>query len=344
MNRLQSKQLSTAAGDMNTVLTLAASPHVHGGATIRFGMLWTLCALLPSAVMGVLFFGVREIVPIIASMAAAQATDWLCVFARTRKIPDFDCSALLTGMLLALSSPPDLPMWAAPLGAVFAVLAVKQAMGGIAFNFLNPALAGRAFLVFSFPALFAAQGSTLDKITLPQIPDLLLSFATGANAAWIGAVSPAAIIVGAAALWWLRIIDAMLPLSFILTSFLFFWLTGSGGEVLTPQALLVSARQVLYTGIPLGAFFMATDPVTSPRMRQGRLVYGMMCGALACLICTKSAPGNGVMAAILIMNCMVWLIDRSFRRTPLGCSRGGGVPKSAGPDLSPPIPREERVS
>jgi Na+-translocating ferredoxin:NAD+ oxidoreductase subunit D len=284
-------------------------------------MLGIFYALIPASVMAVITNGVMTAVSIIAAIAAAYATDWLCIYLREKKSPRFDGSALATGMLLALSCPPHLPVWAVLPGGVFAIAIAKQAMGGLGRNFLNPALAGRAFLAISFPQYFTAAVRNSGTGQLP-LHDMLVSLVTGSPAAWIGACSSAAIIAGAAVVWYLRIIDVTLPLGFILSAFALFWsVTILGGTMIDPAATLATLTTFLGSGILLGALFMATDPVTSPGLRSGRLLYGIGCGILSFVFSLWNAPGNALMYAILFMNCTVPLFDAGFVRRPLGGNR-----------------------
>jgi electron transport complex protein RnfD len=311
----------TATGGTRGHLTLSSLPHVHGGAATSQFMLGILFALIPAAVMAVITAGAMTAVSIIAAIAAAYATDWTLTYLREKRSRRFDGSALATGMLLALSCPPHLPVWVAPLGVVFAIAIAKQATGGLGRNFLNPALAGRAFLAISFPQYFAAVAGHGAAGQLP-LHDMLYSLATGSPAAWIGAVSPAAIIAGAAVLWYLRIIDVTLPLCFILSAFALFWSANiTAGIMSVPATALETLTPFLSSGILFGALFMATDPVTSPGMRSGRLLYGIGCGTLMFVFSLRSAPGNALMYAILIMNCTVPLFDAAIVRRSLGGNR-----------------------
>jgi electron transport complex protein RnfD len=307
-----------AAGRTLGPLTLSSLPHINCGATPSKFMLGILCALIPAAVMAVITTGAAAAVTIIATIAAAYSTDWILTYLRTKRIPRFDGSAPATGMLLALSCPADLPVWAAPLGAIFAIAIAKQAVGGLGRNFLNPALAGRAFCAISFPQYFTATAGDSAAGHLP-ISDMLFSLVTGSPAVWTGALSPVAIIAGAAVLWYLRIIDVTLPLAFILSAFALFWSANlTGGITIAPAAALATLTPFLFSGILFGALFMATDPVTSPGIRSGRLLYGIGCGMLMFVFSFWSTQGNALMYAILIMNCTVPLFDAAIVRRPLG--------------------------
>jgi electron transport complex protein RnfD len=302
------------------LLTLSSLPHVHCGAAPAQFMLGILCALVPAAVMAVISTGSTTAFSILTTILAAYATDWVITYLRIRRFPRFDCSACVTGMLLALSCPPHLPVWVAPLGGIFAIAIAKEALGGLGRNFLNPALAGRAFLAISFPHFFSAVETT--GAGPLQLTDLLYSLMTGSPAAWIGAVSPAAIIAGAAVLWYLRIIDVLLPLSFILSAFaLSCSVSMSAGIMDFPATALEALSPFLSSGILFGALFMATDPVTSPWMRSGRLLYGVGCGVLTHVFSLWSPPGNALMYAILIMNCTVPVFDAAIVRRSLRTGR-----------------------
>jgi electron transport complex protein RnfD len=282
------------------LLAVSAAPHIRGRNSVQVIMLVTLAALMPALVVSAVHNGPRVLLAAAVSMAAAALAEWVFRIIAERRTGMIDGSAGVTGLLLACTLPPQIPLWVPPFGAVFAVAIVKMAFGGLGRNFLNPALAGRAFCVIVFPAVFGA---------LPSPPaavpgDALLSFFIGFQGGWIGGSSAGALLAGAAVLWGLRIIDMTLPVSFIATSFLLFWLAGAGHG---PLPALVQAG----TGpLLLCALFMATDPVTSPKASGARLLFGTGCGALTFLFRNAGSAGDGVMYAVLLMNCVVPYADR----------------------------------
>jgi electron transport complex protein RnfD len=282
------------------LLAVSAAPHIRGRNSVPVIMLVTLAALMPVLGVSAVHNGPRVLLAAAVSMAAAAFAEWVFRIIAERRAVMIDGSAGVTGLLLACTMPPQIPLWVPPLGAVFAVTIVKMAFGGLGRNFLNPALAGRAFCVLVFPAVFGVLSST--PVAVPG--DTLLSFFIGGQGGWIGGSSAGALLAGAAVLWGLRIIDMTVPVSFSASLFLLFWLAGAGHDPL-PALEQISAGSML-----LCALFMATDPVTSPKASGARLLFGCGCGALAFLFRNAGTAGDGVVYAVLLMNCMVPFLDR----------------------------------
>jgi Na+-translocating ferredoxin:NAD+ oxidoreductase subunit D len=268
-------------------------------------MLMTLAALVPVIGVSVALNGVHVLLIIALSMAAAAAAEWGIRSIEEKRPVMIDGSAGLTGLLLACSLPPQVPLWMAPLGSLFAIAIVKMSFGGRGRNFLNPALAGRAFCVLSFPVVFASAAT-------PVSGETFLNLIAGYQGGWIGGSSAGALLLGAIVLWCLRIIDFTLPLAFIGSSLVLFWLGGEG------HGLLSVLLQIGTGGLLLGAFFMATDPVTSPKAASARLLFGTGCGALTFLFRKFGSADNSVMYAVLLMNLMVPYLDRYCGRRPMG--------------------------
>jgi len=301
------------------VLTVSFPPHSRTVETVQRIMLVTCAALLPAAGFSVALYGISALASIAGAVIAAAATEWLIVALRDRSLPSFDGSSCLTGLLLALSLPPSLPFWAAPLAAVFAIAVVKMAFGGLGRNFLNPALAGRAFCAFTFPAFFMTAAAGSARIAGgPGSSDTVVNLFVGYAGGWLGSSSVAALLLGAGALWILRIIDGAVPLSFLGCTFLLSWATSGTGQLFTASALLAALTMVLTGGIPLVSLFMATDPVTSPGTRRSRLLFGAGCGALAVAFRKFGNANDGAMQAVLLMNLTVPFFDRCFKQVPFG--------------------------
>jgi electron transport complex protein RnfD len=307
------------------LLTVSFPPHARSPETVRRIMLVTCAALLPAFCFSVVIYGIPALVSVLAAVAAAAAAEWIIVAVRDGSTrPVLDGSSCLTGLLLALSLPPSLPVWAAPLASVFAVGVVKMVFGGLGRNFLNPALAGRAFCAFTFPALFIAAGSASrpgETGSFDTVANLFVGYAGG----WLGASSTAALLAGAVALWILRIIDFSVPLSFLGGAFLLSWATCGRSLLFTAAGPMAALAFIFTGGIPLVALFMATDPVTSPATRRSRLLFGTGCGALTFVFRTFGNANDGAMYAVLLMNLTVPWFDRSFRQVPFGGRRRIGA-------------------
>lgn len=312
-------------------LLVSSSPHIRGRATTRILMLDVIIALVPSLVASYLVFGPRALVLTFVTVAAAVVAEAAArkVMKRTDSIADL--SAVVTGLLLAFNLPPTLPYWMAALGAAVAVVVVKQMFGGLGSNFMNPALAARVLLVISFPTAMTrwtvlqgadavatatplallkaatASGAVVPgSAGLPSYLDLLL----GTHAGCVGEVSALALLVGAAYLLARRTIAPWAPLAFIGTVGLVMWAAGQ-----PPLYHMLSG------GLLLGAFFMATDYVTTPLTWNGRLAFGVGCGLLTALIRLAGGMEEGVSFAILLMNILTPHIDKWTRPVPMG----GGV-------------------
>jgi electron transport complex protein RnfD len=310
-------------------------------------MLSVIIALAPAFVGSLFFFGVRSCILTCACVVAALATEWSITAFLKRPIALNDYSAIVTGMLLAFNLPPGLPVWMAMLGSAFAIGVAKMAFGGLGSNFINPALAGRAFLMVSYPAAMthfsaplsgtlsgfsslvdgataatplaffkaaAASGSLNHLDLLKTIPRLFW----GNTGGCIGETSAALLVLGAVFLWYKRIIGFIIPFFFMGTVFLYFWLFNGTGEFFSTRALCAPLYQVLSGGLVLGALFMATDTATSPITPWGKVIFGAGCGLLTVIIRKFGGYPEGVCYAILLMNCVVPLLDRYTRPKRFG--------------------------
>jgi electron transport complex protein RnfD len=328
-------------------LHLSLSPHVRHPGAVPEIMLSVIIALAPAFVGAFFFFGVRSCILTCACVVAAFVTEWSITALLKKPIALNDYSAIITGMLLAFNLPPGLPVWMAMLGSVFAIAVVKMAFGGLGSNFVNPALAGRAFLTVSYPAAMthfsaplhgtlsgfsgivdgataatplaffkaAAASGSLHQLDLQEaIPRLFW----GNTGGCIGETSAALLLLGALFLWYKRIIGFIIPFLFVGTVFLYFWLFNGTGEFFSARALSVPLFQILSGGLMLGALFMATDTVTSPITHWGKVIFAAGCGIVTVVIRKFGGYPEGVCYAILLMNCVVPLLDRYTRPKRFG--------------------------
>ncbi len=329
---------------MNSFITSPA-PHVHGGDSVRRNMLWVILALLPAYVVSVFQFGWGALITAAISVCACVLTEWLIsrFLLKEQKTTIGDLSAVLTGLLLAFNLPSSLDWWIVLIGAVVAIGVGKMTFGGLGQNPFNPALVGRVFLLISFPAQMTtwpvAKGfatSYLDAETgatplyylkhivktgdasvidqLVPLKDALLGTMSGS----LGEISALALICGGLLLICLRVITWHIPVSIIATIALFAAVTGWAGFL--PEGFSTGsyvAYELLTGGIMLGAFFMATDYVTSPMTALGKILFGIGIGIIVMVIRTWGAYPEGMSFAILIMNACVPLLNK-FRPLRFG--------------------------
>ncbi len=298
-------------------LVLTSSPHVFDGDTVDGIMRSVLVALIPPALAGIYFFGLHALWLMAVCMGAAVASEAAVQALRRKPVTVGDGSALVTGLLLALSLPPAVPLGVGVLGSVVAVALAKQLFGGLGTNPFNPALAGRAFLAAAFPlqlTTWNVLGGTLaslgaDAVTsatplklwkMQRVASSLGPLFFGNHLGSVGETSAVAILLGAAFLVRRRVIDWRIP-------------TGYLGTVAVLSVLLGQNPlfHLLAGGLLLGAFFMATDPVTSPVTPLGRWVFGIGAGVILVVIRLYGGLPEGVTYSILIMNGFAPLITRA---------------------------------
>ena len=394
-------------------LHLSTPPHIRSNLTVSKVMLAVIAAMTPALAASVVFFGVEAaLLPILVCIAAAVVTECAAnlILRKRQTIGDF--SAVVTGILVAFNLPPALPLWMAALGSVFAIAVAKMVFGGLGCNFINPALAGRAFLVASYPAPMTSYPPTLygsvnglaiktpntlpdavtsatsasvstpaavaDSVTgaigaaadsladtaalaasklaaaASSVADTVSAAAVSASSAidavssatplyvikhvfaenaykpgdfspalkdlffgnvggCIGETSALALLIGGIFLISIKAIDFRIPFAYITTVFALFWLANGTGAFFTAESLITPTFHILAGGLFLGAFFMATDPVTSPITPMGRLLFGIGCGALTFTIRKYGGYPEGVSFSILLMNLVAPLIDRCTR-------------------------------
>ena len=406
------KPIPTRAFEPPT-LHLSSSPHIRANISVPKIMLLVILSLMPALAASVVFFGVDALVITAVCVAAAVLTECLANLMLKRKQTAGDLSAIVTGILVAFNVSSSLPLWMAALGSVFAVGIAKMVFGGLGCNFINPALAGRAFLVASYPApmtnfpppllgtvnglpdgasvssiaaaaeaaataapapaaeAVTAATSAVDSLTeavssatstaVSSVTEAASSAAEAVSAAtssggglvdaisaatplgaikyafadgtynaiefsqalpdlfWggvggcLGETSAFALLIGGIFLMATRVVDLRIPLAYILTVFCLFWLNNGTGAFFTPESFVTPTFHILAGGLFLGAFFMATDPVTSPITPNGRIIFGVGCGLLTFVIRKYGGYPEGVSFSILLMNLVVPLIDRYTR-------------------------------
>ena len=264
---------------MSDLYNVSSSSHIRAKDTSAKIMLYVVIGLLPASVFGVINFCIQALVMILVCIATCVASEWIFEKLIHKKSTINDFSAVVTGLLLALNLPHTLPIWQAVLGSVFAIIIVKMMFGGLGQNFMNPALGARCFLLVSFAGTMTS--FTYDGVTGATPLALLKSgesvdtmkMLLGTTAGTIGETSAIAILIGAIFLIATGVIDLTIPASYILSFIVFILLFGGHGFDVT---YLVA--QLCGGGLMLGAFFMATDYVTSPITPMGKIVYGILLG------------------------------------------------------------------
>ena len=294
---------------MSELLHVSSNPHIRDRQTTRSIMVMVLLALLPTTVFGVFNFGIPALVTIVISVVSSVLTEYCYERLVHKKVTISDCSAAVTGLLLALNLPASVPWWLPILGSIFAILIVKQLFGGLGQNFMNPALAARCFLLISFTGrmtTFTYDGITgatpLALLKQGESVDIFSMF-LGTTAGTIGETSTLAILIGAAFLLWNKIIDLRIPAAYLGRFAIFAVLFGGHGFDMS-----YLGAQLCGGGLMLGAFFMATDYVTSPITKKGRLIYGCILGILTGIFRIFGNSAEGVSYAIIFSNLLVPLI------------------------------------
>lgn len=294
---------------MAKLLNVSSSPHVRSNDTTQGLMLDVCIAMLPATAFGVFQFGLNALMVLLVTVAACVASEYVYETIMKKPITVYDLSAVVTGMILALNMPANIPLWIPALGGIFAIIVVKQLYGGIGQNFMNPALAGRCFLLISFAGKmsdFALDGWTgatpLAQLKAGETVDLAAMF-VGKIPGTIGEVSVIALLVGGAYLAYRQVISLRIPVTYILTVAVFAFVFGQ-------QDMTYVAAHICGGGLIFGAFFMATDYVTSPITPNGQIVFGVLLGVLTGLFRIFGGSAEGVSYAIIISNMLVPLIEK----------------------------------
>ncbi len=316
---------------MDINLLAGSSPHIKNKENTSSIMKDVLIALAPATIAGIYFFKLQAVLVIAVTVLSCVLSEYIWTKASKKPSTIKDLSAAVTGLLLAMNFSPEIPLWIAAIGGVFAIIIVKQLFGGLGQNFINPALAARAFLMASWPvqmttwkdpagiadAVSSATPLAILKGTettgsLPGLMDMFLGNIGGC----IGETSVLALLLGAIYLLVKRVITPEIPLTFIATVGVMTWILG--GDSLFQGDFIY---HIFAGGLMLGAFFMATDYTTSPVTFKGRIIMGIGCGLLTSVIRLFGGYPEGVSYSILIMNLVVPLLDRYL------------VPKSFGGDV-----------
>ena len=315
----------------NIKLVVSSSPHIRTPRDTRVIMLDVIIALMPALLAGIIFFGLGALLVTVVSVVSCVFFEW--GYRRLLKKYDAigDLSAVVTGLLLAFTMPPTAPWWMAIIGSLFAIVLVKQLFGGIGKNFLNPALAGRAFLLASYAVLMtswkapafagnvdaATYATPLASIHAGSLADVSLgALFIGNVGGCIGEVSAFALLLGGAWLVYRKVITLRIPVSFVGTVAVLTLLFSRGNN-----HLLWMLQNVLSGGLLLGAIFMATDYCTSPVTPKGQVIYGIGCGVITVLIRYFGSYPEGVSYAILIMNLTVWMLDKATAPRRFGVAK-----------------------
>ena len=325
-------------------LVVSLSPHAHGRDSVERNMYGVIIALVPALLVSLWFFGIGSAIVCLSSVAACVFFEWAInkFIMRSERNTILDGSAALTGILLGMNLPSNLPVWIIIIGALFAIGVGKMTFGGLGQNIFNPALVGRCALLVAFPAQMtswpvpghlmdytdAVTGATPlavmkqaiksgDASVLGQLPDafslLLGDYSVGGGAGTIGEICGLALIAGLVFMLWKKIITWHIPVSIIGTVFVF-----SAIMHLINPIYADPTTVILSGGLLLGAIFMATDYVTSPMTPKGQLIYGVCIGLLTIIIRNWGAYPEGMSFAILIMNAFTPLINNYVKPTRFG--------------------------
>lgn len=297
---------------MQKKLSVTSSPHLRSGATSKRIMIDVCLALLPAGIAGIILFGTGAAKLIVVSVVSCLLAEFLYQKLTGQKVTVSDFSAVVTGLLLAYNLPADAPIWIPVVGSVIAIILVKQIFGGLGSNFMNPALTARAVLFVSWASIMtsypatrymtdAVSGATplgmLSNGTPVNLMDLLLGNCAGV----LGETCKIALLLGGIYLIIRDVIDWKIPVCILCSVFICF---------LLKDGFTAAMGQVLSGGLMLGAFFMATDYVTSPVSNSGRIIMGILCGLMVFVIRAFANYPEGTSFAILFMNVLTPLIDR----------------------------------
>ena len=323
---------------MGKMYNVSASPHIRSGATTSTIMRDVAIALMPACALGVYQFGLRALLILLVSTLTCAATEYIYLRLMKRQQGPYECSAIVTGMLIGMNMPPTVPLWIPVVGSVFAILVVKQVFGGLGQNFMNPALGARCFL-------FLCYAERMNTFAIPQkVGTAVLNFGAasvdgisgatplaalkagetislfdaffGFTGGVIGETSTAMILLGAAYMVYRKVISLRIPLVYLLTFSVF--LVFFGGHGFDPYFI---ACELCTGGLMLGAFFMATDYVTSPITKGGQVVFAILLGVLTGIFRIFGNNAEGVSYAIIIANLLVPLIEKMTMPRPFG--KGG---------------------
>ena len=303
---------------------VSGTPHVRSKESIQSIMRDVIIALVPATAAGIYYFGLRALILIVAAIISAVFVEWLYEKITRKPVTINDLSAVVTGLLLAMNLPASAPVWVAIVGSAFAIIFAKQLFGGLGQNFINPALAGRAFLLASYPTEMTTwvvpNGLAADAATyatpLAQLKNGTLDaslgqLVMGQVGGTIGETCAIALIIGGLYLLWKHVISWKIPVIYIATVFILFAVIGRHG-------MRMPVQEIFAGGVMLGGIFMATDYASSPVTPKGQVIFAVGAGLLTYLIRTFGGYPEGVSYSILIMNCCVPLIERFTEPTIFG--------------------------
>jgi len=312
-------------------LTVSPAPHIKSGQTTKTIMWAVILALAPASMAGIYIFGISSLKVIMISVISCIITEAIFLkFRHKDPMVVLDGSAILTGLLLAYNLPPEIPFWLPLVGGAAAIILGKQIFGGLGQNIFNPALVGRAFLQISWPVYMTTWKNPRwwpDAVTsaTPLAKEIgsrsftYIDLLIGNRGGCIGEVCIIALLIGALFLLFTKIISLHIPVSFIATVGILTWTFGRDGFFKGDFIY-----HMLAGGLVLGAFFMATDYVTSPLTKRGKIVFGILCGVLTVIIRLRGSYPEGVCYSILFMNAAVPIIDRFTKVRKYGL-RGRGA-------------------
>lgn len=309
-------------------LTVTSSPHIRGDFRSSRLMLDVVIGLMPALLVGTLVLGIRALAVTIVSLVAAVAAEGLYILLTKKRNTLPDCSALVTGLLFAMTLPATTPYWVVAVGSAFAILVGKLLWGGLGQNIFNPALTARALVMLLWPASITryagldgvTAATPLHHMVMPSLPEeSVLDMFLGNCPGSIGEISALALLLGGAYLVARKVISIRIPASFIGTVAVLTLVFHK-----TDNALLWMLYSLFSGGLMLGAIFMATDYATSPVTPLGQVVYGIGCGILVVVFRYFGLFPEGVTYAILLMNGCTWFIDRHTAPRRFGVKKGGG--------------------
>ncbi len=303
---------------------VSGTPHVRSKESIQSIMRDVIIALVPATAAGIYYFGLRALILIVAAIISAVFFEWLYEKITKKPVTINDLSAVVTGLLLAMNLPASAPVWVAIVGSAFAIIFAKQLFGGLGQNFINPALAGRAFLLASYPtemttwvvpnglaADAATYATPLAQLKNGALDASLEQLVIGQVGGTIGETCAIALIIGGIYLLYKHVISWKIPVIYIATVFILFAVIGRHG-------MRMPLQEIFAGGVMLGGIFMATDYASSPVTPKGQVIFAVGAGLLTYLIRTFGGYPEGVSYSILIMNCCVPLIERFTEPTIFG--------------------------
>lgn len=326
-------------------IKVSCSPHISKKMSTQSVMIDVIIALIPAMLAAYYYFRCRAAIIIATCIISALVTEWLCNLLGKKPNSLGDLSAVVTAIILALSLPPTIPFWAAILGSAFAIAIGKMVFGGLGANIFNPAMVARAFLTASFgvmmttftvpasidqamPVISAANTTAVTQATplawskqamkkqtdISIVNEQLKASFTGNVGGCLGETSAIALLIGGLYLLIRKTIDYLIPLSVLVSAALFALIF----YLIDPQMYMSPIMHLTTGGLLLCAFFIATDPVTAPLTKGGKLIFGAGVGIMMMLIRIVGEYPEGIMYAILLMNALTPLIDRLCKRVPIG--------------------------